>query len=104
MTQNIQDIQDAHKRHTLWPEGQELGKLIAVYYYKSWRHRDVGWRQEPELPRCMLEVKSKLLRTLWMGVRRPFQCLSRYKVRKSLAAEGGEKVCPALFLHAGINP
>ena len=35
MTQNIQDIQDAHKRHTLWPEGQELGKLIAVYYYKA---------------------------------------------------------------------
>ena len=35
MTQNIQDIQDAHKRHTLWPEGQELGKLIAIYYYKA---------------------------------------------------------------------
>ena len=35
MTQNIQDIQDAHKRHTLWTEGQELGKLIAVYYYNS---------------------------------------------------------------------
>ena len=26
MTQNIQDIRDAHKRHTLWPEGQELRK------------------------------------------------------------------------------
>ena len=52
----------------------------------------------------MLDVKSEPLRTLWMGVRRPFQCFSRYKVRKGLAAEGGEKVFLALFLHAGIDP
>ena len=36
MTQNIQDIQDIQKtdRTPLWPE-EQLGKLIAVYYYKA---------------------------------------------------------------------
>ena len=33
MTQNIQDIQKTD-RTPLWPE-EQLGKLIAVYYYKA---------------------------------------------------------------------
>ena len=33
MTQNIQDIQKTD-RTPLWPE-EQLGRLIAVYYYKA---------------------------------------------------------------------
>ena len=36
MTQNIRDKRDGHKRHTLWPEGQELSapvssRFICIY-------------------------------------------------------------------------
>ena len=32
MTQNIWDILDAYKRHTLWPEGQELCKPASLRF------------------------------------------------------------------------
>ena len=39
MTRNIRDIRDAHKRHILWLEGQELrapASLRFIYIHPLW--------------------------------------------------------------------
>ena len=46
MIQNIQDIQDAHKRHTLWPEGQKLHVPASsqfIYIHPLWAEFQTLW-------------------------------------------------------------
>ena len=46
MTQNIRDIRDAHKRHTLWPEGEELctpASSRIIYIQPLWAGFQKVW-------------------------------------------------------------